>query len=302
MVVAAEEIQPILDQAALTAPDDDRVWLARAYLATQYGRYPESRRYLDAVHSRRLDRPSRPRAPSCNGPLPPAIPEEACACAGAGSRPERIAAPEPPVPPRLVRRASQRPGPSDRPSSNSSRSIPATPGARSPGLVGDQAGDLDRAAAFRRRQEESLRDKERYRRLMIEDHDPIPRDELHERARLAERLGRWFEAQGWLTLALEHELRRPARPRRTGPTRPDAASRSPSQPGASLLDLVGESGDPAARGREAGRQRSIRRSARRDRVPRRCRCRRALLHLRQWRIAAASDPRDDRRGRRRSRL
>ena len=68
-----------------------------------------------------------------------------------------------------------------------------------------RAGRADRAAAIRRRQEEALRDKERYRQLMIADRDPIPLDELRERARLADRLGRRFEAEGWLTLALRRD-------------------------------------------------------------------------------------------------
>ena len=37
-----------------------------------------------------------------------------------------------------------------------------------------QAGQLDRAAAFRRRQEEANRDKELYRRLLIEDRRQSP--------------------------------------------------------------------------------------------------------------------------------
>ncbi len=63
-------------------------------------------------------------------------------------------------------------------------------------------GQADRAASIRRRQEEALRDKERYRRLLIADRGLSPVSELRERARLAERLGRWFEAQGWLKLIL----------------------------------------------------------------------------------------------------
>ncbi len=68
-----------------------------------------------------------------------------------------------------------------------------------------RAGQADRAAAIRRRQEEALRDQDRYRRLMIAGTDPIPVGELRERARLAGRLGRRFEAEGWLTLALERD-------------------------------------------------------------------------------------------------
>ena len=44
------------------------------------------------------------------------------------------------------------------------------------------AGEADLARAFRRRQESILRDKERYRRLLVEEKSTTARDELHERA------------------------------------------------------------------------------------------------------------------------
>ena len=68
-----------------------------------------------------------------------------------------------------------------------------------------EAGQVERVAALSRRRQETNRDKERYRRLMVQDRTPIPQDELHERGRLAARLGRWFEAKGWLSLALTHD-------------------------------------------------------------------------------------------------
>src|SRR5262249_60389464 len=43
-----------------------------------------------------------------------------------------------------------------------------------------QAGQPDGAAALRRLLQETLREKERYRRLLIEDRSPIPRVELLE--------------------------------------------------------------------------------------------------------------------------
>ena len=80
---------------------------------------------------------------------------------------------------------------------------------------------------------------------MIENRDPIPRDELHERARLAERLGRWYEAQGWLRLAVERDpADRAAREALDRLAQADfAAAPPPARPGSSLLDLVRESGD-----------------------------------------------------------
>src|SRR6185312_10633511 len=66
---------------------------------------------------------------------------------------------------------------------------------------------------------------------------------LHELARLAERLGRWFEARGWLTLALGQDpgdrLAREAWERLARDTR---AADAPAAPGSSLLDLLREPG------------------------------------------------------------
>ena len=240
MVVAAEEVQPRLDQAALTAPGDDRVWLARAYLAERYGHYAEARQWLDASLRKHPTDPVVWRA-DLQWALAADEPQEALR-ALARIPADRVRSPE-----RLFLRAwfaahrNDPNGERDRPRATHrgrSRQHPALDRLATLAL---QAGQLDRAAAFRRRQEETHRDKELYRRLLLEDRAPIPPDELHDRARLAERLGRWFEARGWLTLALEHDpgdrLARDA----PGPTRPRRIARPTLPPLRSLLELVGES-------------------------------------------------------------
>ena len=64
VIVAAEEVGSVLDQAERTAPDDPYVWLARAHLATQYGRLDEAREWLDHCEVRQSsDRARRDRAP-----------------------------------------------------------------------------------------------------------------------------------------------------------------------------------------------------------------------------------------------
>ncbi len=50
-----ETIRPILGQASKLAPDDDRVWLGRANLAIRTGVYDEAERWLDACQRRRPD-------------------------------------------------------------------------------------------------------------------------------------------------------------------------------------------------------------------------------------------------------
>ncbi len=110
-----------------------------------------------------------------------------------------------------------------------------------------EAGDPARATALRRRQEEFLRDKERYRRLLIADPSPIPQDGLHERARLAERLGRWFEAQGWLTLALErNSADQAAREGLDRLAHPAGTKAPPTPPWTVLLDRPRGSDHPTA--------------------------------------------------------
>jgi enediyne biosynthesis protein E4 len=50
-----EAIRAILGQASKVAPDDDRVWLGRANLAIRIGAYDEAERWLDACQRRRPD-------------------------------------------------------------------------------------------------------------------------------------------------------------------------------------------------------------------------------------------------------
>jgi tetratricopeptide (TPR) repeat protein len=243
VVVAAEELQLTLDQAARTAPDDDRVWLARAYLAERYGRYAEARQWLDASLHRHPSDPVVWRA-DLQWALAADEPHEALR-ALARVPTDRIPAPE-----RLVLRAwfAARRNDPEGERTALERLIEVDPG-NTPALdrlatLALQAGQLDRTAVFRKRQEETHRDQELYRRLVLEDRAQIPPEELHDRARLAERLGRWFEAKGWLTLALEHNpgdrLARDALDRLAH----DVRASDPTA-GASLLELVGAPNDPA---------------------------------------------------------
>src|SRR5262249_42306558 len=97
----------------------------------------------------------------------------------------------------------------------------------------------DGTAGLRRLQEEAHRDKDRYRRLLIEERAEVPRGELHRRAHLAQRLGRWPEARGWLALALERDPGdRAAREALDRLPRDGRTSDPPTPPGACLLDLL----------------------------------------------------------------
>ncbi len=51
--IPIEKARPLLQQAAQSAPDDDRIWLGLASLATRQGRFEEARRLLDRCVDRR---------------------------------------------------------------------------------------------------------------------------------------------------------------------------------------------------------------------------------------------------------
>ncbi len=69
-VVMVDLIQAAVEQAASKAPDDDRVWLARANLALLRGRLSDAARWLDACLKRRLTIPSS-GVPGSGGRAPP---------------------------------------------------------------------------------------------------------------------------------------------------------------------------------------------------------------------------------------
>jgi tetratricopeptide (TPR) repeat protein len=254
VVVAAEELGPVLDQAERTAPEDPYVWLARAHLADQYGRHDDARRWLDRCEGRRGADPSLDRM------VARARLRRAMAAGEAGEARRALAG----LPGDLFDaeelwsiRAwfAARRGDAEAERDALEHVVSIEPGRiRALDRLAElalRAGETDRAAAIRRRQEEALRDQERYRRLLIADRDWISSGELRERARLAERLGRRFEAEGWLTLAIQRvpgdREARAALDRLRAPDE-DAAS-IPSVPPFGLpLDaaLVGREGPAAA--------------------------------------------------------
>jgi tetratricopeptide (TPR) repeat protein len=54
----AEGVRAFLDESSRQAPDEDRVWLGRAYLATRSGRFDEADNWLRACLDRRPDDPA----------------------------------------------------------------------------------------------------------------------------------------------------------------------------------------------------------------------------------------------------
>jgi tetratricopeptide (TPR) repeat protein len=235
VVVPREEVQPVLDLSARHAPDDDRVWLARAFLALQYGRFEEARAWLDRCERRPSD---ASLAPACwRARLQWAL------AAGDEQEAARALASAPSMQITEVERlsleawfaAARNDATAERAALE--RLVALVPGRTQAvdrlAALTLRSGENSHSLALRTLQVDHLRDKEQYRRLLLSDDSPVSSAELQQRARLAERLGRWFEARGWLTLAKErdpgdqrvlYELERLARDPRPG------AADSPSAP------------------------------------------------------------------------
>ena len=248
VIVAGEEVGPVLDQAERTATDDPYVWLARTTSPPSTGSM--KRQVVGWIVSisdtstMLRSRGSSP-APACDGRWPPAVrtrrggrwPRSRPTASSRGS-PGRSAPGSPRIAaiPRRERDALE-------------HVVAIEPGdTRALDRLAElaiRAGQADRAAAIRRRQEEALRDKERYRRLLIADRGLSSVPELRERARLAERLGRRFEAEGWLRLiptgdpeargrstvcGLARSRRRPSCPSTSGPIAGPARSETRPNP------------------------------------------------------------------------
>jgi enediyne biosynthesis protein E4 len=193
-----DAIAAAVARAVRKAPDDDRVRLAQAYLATLAGRYDEAKVHLDACLRRRPDDPAAWRA-DLNWARATEREDEArraarhlpadrfteaevldlrawLAARRADAAAERRALE------RLIELAS-----------DDTRAIGRL------AALAIRAGQPERAEQLRRRLAEVSRAKARYRQLL--DALGPSRDDA-ELARLAESLGRRVEAEGWWTLAL----------------------------------------------------------------------------------------------------
>ena len=203
VIVAREEVGPVLDHAERNAPDDPYVWLARATSPPSTGstkRQPGG--WIGSMpYTSRMPRSlgSCP-APACDGRWPPAVRTRR---GGAGRDPARPARAGESWSIRAwfaalaatPRRSAMR-------WSTSSPSSPATPGRRSPG----GAGDARRPGRPRRGDPPPSGGGPARQGSLPPSVDRGSRSEFYPRAagarRLAERLGRRFEAEGWLRLIL----------------------------------------------------------------------------------------------------
>jgi len=218
-VTMVERVQAAVEQAARMAPDDDRVWLARANLALLSGRFPEAARWLDACLEARPRDPVVWRARLRWGRAADSIDDARRALshlpAERFSRTEVLA---------LSAWFAAREGCVGDERIALEQVIDHVPGDTQAlerlAVLAARSGQTGRATELRHRKADIDRAKEQYFRL-LERHKTIT--QFAELAGLAQTLGRGFEARGWWFLASRHRPSALATSaiERLGPPRPD---------------------------------------------------------------------------------
>jgi hypothetical protein len=186
-----------LDEAGRTAPEDDRVWLGRAYLAIRTGQFPEADRWLGKCLARRPQDPVVWRArlewATASDHLAEAV-EAMRHLPAERFPPEQLLA--------LRAWLAARLGDEGAEAAALAEWLARVPGdGRALARLIQRAagtGRSEQVAELRRRKAEFDQVTDEYRRLL----DPgVPSGRYETLGRLAETLGRWFEARGWWTLA-----------------------------------------------------------------------------------------------------
>ncbi len=217
--VMMEPVRAAVEQAAHKAPDDDRVWLALANLDILSGRIPAAAQRLEGCLKRRPEDPVVWRAWLQWALAADSIDEARRALPHLPA--ERFSLTE-----AFAIRAwlAERTGHADQERTALERLIDLTPGDTQAlerlAELAAESGQATRARELHGRRADVHRAKQRYLRL-LEPGKTIAR--YAELARLAEELGRAFEARGWWVLAARHEPSPVATSavERLGPPRPD---------------------------------------------------------------------------------
>jgi enediyne biosynthesis protein E4 len=224
-----ETVRAFLDHAARLAPEDDRVWLGRANLAIRTGDYDEAGRRLDACQQRRPDDVPVWRARLSWGIATnriDVVQRAATHLPAAQSTRAQLH--------RLNAWLASKQGDVETERRELERLLVADPA--DPTAVdrlahlAEQDGQPARAAELRRKKAEIDRLRARYEQLFERKQ---PSRDAVEMAKLAERLGRQFEARGFLTVAisddpncvdLRHDLERLSQGRTAVPDRGQTVS------------------------------------------------------------------------------
>ncbi len=188
-----------LDEAGRAAPEDDRVWLGEASFATRTARFAEA----DAWLKRCLER--RPEDPSVWGArLEWAMASDRLVEVLESMRHLPAGALEPEAMLSLRAWLAARLGEPIAEQSALEQLLERVPGdTRALSRLTElavRAGRTDQVDRLRRRKAELDRATDAYRKILT---PKAPDGRFDELGRLAESLGRWFEARGWWTLALQ---------------------------------------------------------------------------------------------------
>jgi enediyne biosynthesis protein E4 len=251
VVVAREELANPLQRASERSPDDHRVWVARANLALRYGNEPEARQWIDACMKKRPDDPAVWQARLNWARL---VADPRAAFDALGHIPADRLSPDE-VRGLLVWFFAHRNDPQSEMNAleEQLKHEPDRPTALARlAVLAYEAGDQARSRALRQRKTELEVLRQAYRRLLIVDHEQFAFSDLEQLAGLAEKLGRWFEAQGWWALAVEHSPDSTAA--REGVARCTAkAGAKTTLPGKTLADVVAAAGfTQPSQGKPAG--------------------------------------------------
>jgi enediyne biosynthesis protein E4 len=220
-----------LDRFGRAAPDDDRVWLGRADLARRAGRYDEADSWLSRCEARRPHDPDVMRvrlAWALDAGRADAATRALAQLPAARFAPDEVAM--------LTARLAALRGDAPAERAALQRRVAFQPGDAAAWARLGELGAAESRTEARRRKAEIDRASDRYRTLM----GLIGRGErssFPELARIAETLGRCFEAQGWWTLRAR-QAPNDAEAKAALARLAHAVDPAPSSAGKTLMDLI----------------------------------------------------------------
>jgi thioredoxin-like negative regulator of GroEL len=229
---SADAVRTFLERTARLAPADDRVWLGRANLAIRQGEFDEAARWLDACLKRRPD-----DIPVWRARLDWAVATDRVAEAREALKHLPVMGSSPAEVHRLAAWFAARRGDAASERRALEQLIAADPG---DGAALDRLaelavaeGRLDRAAELRSQKTTLDSTKSEYKDIFMRDQSVRDAAAM---GRLAERLGRFFEARAFLSLAVATKPNRDDL--RAALARLDHRSTAVGEPGQTLADLL----------------------------------------------------------------
>jgi enediyne biosynthesis protein E4 len=244
--IPVEVVRSSLEQAAQWVPDDDRIWLGRANLAIRVGSYDEAKHWLDACLRRRPE-----DSPVWRSRLDWTVASHRVAEAMESLEHLPVHALSQAELPRLTAWLAAEQGDRQAERRALERRIEVAP---ADGVALDRLAELStqqrqatRAAELRRQKHELEQVEARFQKLYQRNQ---PKRDAAEMSRLAERLGRWFEARAFAAVAVatdpeREDLRRRLEILERRATSPGDGRRTCAEALSAELDAIGLSLAPA---------------------------------------------------------